>query len=114
MTTSGAYAREDWSPLGKEVRRWETRTSAHPTMPSTSGSGRPISEVRLDEDFASEAGYSRPQFLRKPPMGEERDPPVIKEHHVCGVVDEWGENAGRWGKGSKAFEPPRKKVKDGE
>ena len=83
-------------------------------MPSTSGSGRPISEVRLDEDFASEAGYSRPQFLRQPPMGEERDPPVIKEHHVWGVVDEWGENAGRWGKGSKAFEPPRKKVKDGE
>jgi protein AFG1 len=58
----------------------------------------------IDDDYAAEAGYSRPQFLRQPPANEERNPPVIKEHHVWGVVDEWGDNVGRWGKGAKAFD----------
>jgi hypothetical protein len=28
---------------------------------------------------------------------------VIKEQHVWGVANEWGEKAGKWGQGAKAF-----------
>ena len=102
MTTSPTYAKEDWTPLTREARRWETGVSSVSSPPYSSGPG-PRSSAKADDEYAVEAGYSRPQFARRPPADEERTPPVIKEHHVWGVVDEWGNRAGRWGKGAKAF-----------
>ncbi len=103
MTTSPSYAKEEWMPLSKEARRWEVGRSEL-SLPSASGPGPRTPGLTAGEDFAAEAGYSRPEFLRQPLPSEERDPPVIKEHHVWGVVDEWGDKAGRWGQGVKAFE----------
>jgi protein AFG1 len=95
----------------------------------------------LSDDLAVEAGYSRPGRLTPPPtsnpgtavpsrsaspkstdervtdhpkLGPTRhSPPVIKEQHVWGVADEWGDKAGKWGKGTDAFNADGSK-RDGE
>ena len=99
-------------PLTKEARRWEAGAASISSMPLASGPGPRSTEQKAGDDYADEAGYSRPRFLRQPPRNEDRNPPIIQEHHVWGVTDEWGGKAGRWGKGAKAFEgddPDRKK-----
>lgn len=126
MTTSSTHARETWLPLAIEGRIWESKITAPPpsprkTLPSVKGgsdTGLPAAETG---DYATEAAYSRPGRLtpRRPEEGFSEDKrlteaarlrlggtdgaPVIKEKHVWGVVDEWGEKAGKWGKGTKAF-----------
>ena len=102
MTTSSSYTKQDWIPLSKDSRRWEAGRSLLPTSPSLSGPG-PLVSLSEQEDFATEAGYSRPQFLQRPVSDNERDPPMIKEHHVWGVQDDWGPKSGKWGQGAKAF-----------
>ena len=85
----------------------------------------------LSDDLAVEAGYSRPgrltpqsssnpgtpvpsrsaspkstdeRVIDHPTRGPTRhSPPVIKEQHVWGVADEWGNKAGKWGQGTEAF-----------
>lgn len=104
MTTSPTYPQEEWLPLGLEGRTWEsatpTSTSSHRTFPRNN--------VKA-EDFGVEAGYSRPQRMtpiithQNEGAGPRHDPPIIKEEHVWGVAEEWGEKAGNWGKGSKAY-----------
>lgn len=108
MTTSPTYPNEEWLPLGAEGRTWEGVISgSSPSKPFRA------SVTASEEDFAVEAGYSRPQRLteRQEPVithqnegaGPRHDPPIIKEEHVWGVADEWGEKAGKWGKGPKAY-----------
>jgi protein AFG1 len=53
---------------------------------------------RDSNDFADEAGYSRPETLR-PKVA--RDPPKISEDHMWGVREDWGKKAGEWGQGVK-------------
>ena len=119
MTTSTTYASQAWLPLAPEGRIWESKIGTAPLARSKSGgytgalAGMPVDE---DEgDFATEAAYSRPGLLAKPATEEEMirvvreqtgprgNPPIIGEKHVWGVVDGWGEKAGKWGKGSKVF-----------
>ncbi|WWC65826.1 uncharacterized protein I303_108448 [Kwoniella dejecticola CBS 10117] len=105
MTTSPTYAKEEWLPLDLASRTWER--SKNPTTArrayrrSTSDPSADSTRLKLD-DFATEAGYSRPGKLESS-VTERKSPPVIKEQHVWGVVDEWGEKAGKWGKGTKAY-----------
>lgn len=133
MTTSPTYARETWLPLAIEGRIWESKITAPPPLPKTShATQKGRSDTGLpgnSGDYATEAAYSRPGLLadkakqERPEEGfsEDKRPavarlrlggtdgaPVIKEKHVWGVVDEWGEKAGKWGKGSKAFESEKK------
>ena len=37
--------------------------------------------------------------------GPRENAPIIKEQHMWGVEDTWGEKAGRWGKGARAYAP---------
>ena len=98
--------------------------SATPATPLTQG--RAVSEQEAAQagegDFATEAAYSRPGLLQRPAaepsasveghsetasarsVGPRGNAPVIGEKHVWGVVDGWGEKAGKWGKGPKAFD----------
>ncbi|ORY34742.1 AFG1-like ATPase-domain-containing protein [Naematelia encephala] len=120
MTTSPTYAKEAWMPLDQAGRAWEGKRqmTATPTLttpsPSTISqlaspnpsivSPSPGATLKEDEsdDFAAEAGYSRPSRIR-PNDPEDKGAPVISEHHVWGVTEEWGDKAGKWGKGAKAF-----------
>lgn len=122
MTTSPGYQSEQWTPLDQSGRTWETKLSVSTPRTTT----RPVQDrprsKGANDDLAIEAGYSRPGRLTSPPptssmvnhtdervidhpsKGASRyKPPVIKEQHVWGVADEWGEKAGKWGAGSKAF-----------
>ncbi|WWC92798.1 uncharacterized protein L201_007757 [Kwoniella dendrophila CBS 6074] len=102
MTTSPTYIVEEWLPLDLESRTWEkskNQTTARSTQRRLA-TGL-ASSVGLSDDLAVEAGYSRPDKLD--PEAKARKAPVIKEQHMWGVVDEWGEKAGKWGKGAKAY-----------
>ncbi|WWC95825.1 hypothetical protein V866_002691 [Kwoniella sp. B9012] len=105
MTTSPTYAAEEWLPLDKEARTWENSknpTTAHSTVRRAS-TGLGSAEKAMD-DLAVEAGHSRPGKLEKTEAKARKPAPQIKEQHMWGVVDEWGEKAGKWGKGVKAYE----------
>ncbi|OCF73208.1 AFG1-family ATPase [Kwoniella mangroviensis CBS 8886] len=105
MTTSPTYAAEEWLPLDEEARTWENSknpTTAHSTVRRAS-LGLGSAEKAID-DLAVEAGYSRPEKLEKPDVKARKPAPKIKEQHMWGVVDEWGEKAGKWGKGVKGYE----------
>ena len=121
MTTSPSYAQEAWIPVTSDVRIWESSLSpaAKTPPPKSSPSSKSPKPDELEQgDFASEAGYSRPGLLQKPAEADQAaDPaaaarhqlgsrvgaPVIQEKHMWGVVEGWGEKAGKWGKGAKAF-----------
>lgn len=114
MTNSPNYARETWIPLAPEGRIWET--VAPPTLPHKTKTRRQVSKAKKEGDFAREAAYSRPglltakvgdqvedpETLRNHKSGSREGAPIISEKHMWGVVDEWGEKAGKWGKGVKA------------
>jgi protein AFG1 len=110
MTTSPTYPNETWLPLGAEGRTWES------IIPSSSSSTKAFpNEATLSSgDFAVEAGYSRPQRLtpgithQNQGAGPRHDPPIIKEEHVWGVADEWGDKAGKWGKGPRVYKNGKK------
>ncbi|KZT22234.1 hypothetical protein NEOLEDRAFT_1072044 [Neolentinus lepideus HHB14362 ss-1] len=94
--TSPSYAREEkWAPLPLGVRKWES-----PSMPSGEASpyrpSSPYIALAQQDDFSSEAEYSRP--VRERPHA-----PRLKEEHVWGVREDWGEKAREWGKGAQAY-----------
>ena len=106
MTTSRRYFEEKWIPLDMTARTWEQhhvpQTDIHnsPTTPRRKQAHAPAEQ---DEDFAVEAGYSRPHLLQ-PRVIDMDEKPIISEKHVWGMVDGWGPKAGKWGKGAKAHE----------
>lgn len=114
MTTSPTYARETWIPLDAQMRSWEQPSATTvPPLPTgkvragttTRGAAAAVSSSRgQTEDFADEARYSRPLRMAQATEANPREPPVIQEQHVWGVVEEWGPKAGRWGKGAKAYD----------
>lgn len=140
MTNSASYAKEAWIPLDVSARVWDRRTSSGPARPLAQSlgtgrrSGSDATEVLPSDDFAAEAGYSRPNRLAatvtsnqqqqqqhqdrliEQPDGEMKrmTQPQIKEQHMWGVADEWGNKAGQWGKGAKAFEGSDRGEKKGK
>nr|XP_031857709.1 uncharacterized protein CI109_006869 [Kwoniella shandongensis]KAA5524781.1 hypothetical protein CI109_006869 [Kwoniella shandongensis] len=104
MTTSSTYAKEDWLPLDVKLRSWETPVDQLAQSKPTK-TFRNITRIdAANDDFASEAGYSRTEVKKNGSTQELRNPPKLKEQHVWGVADEWGEKAGKWGKGVRAFD----------
>lgn len=119
MTTSPTYPNEEWLPLPVEARTWEGKLSSSKAASLRSKVTPPLAEG----DFAVEAAYSRPHRLTNSPIpegqdpvithrnrgaGPRHDPPQIKAEHVWGVAEEWGEKAGEWGKGPRAYKPGKK------
>ncbi|ORX37709.1 AFG1-like ATPase-domain-containing protein [Kockovaella imperatae] len=97
MTTSPTYFEENWLPLDASARTWETASGKESIR---------VHQRNLpdnDDDFATEAGYSRPERLHPRAEDLPDGKPVISEKHVWGVADGWGPKAGKWGKGSKWF-----------
>jgi protein AFG1 len=117
MTTSPTYAREEWIPLGIEGRGWELSSARDASSQQTPHRAVWPTEkthpAPADDDFAAEAEYSRPLGSRVPGSagGPREDAPVIREQHVWGVAEEWGEKAGQCGQGAKAFELKREAKK---
>ena len=62
-----------------------------------------FSSPRASEDFADEAGYSRPDKLSALEDRMSKGPPKIGEQHAWGMAEGWGKKAGRWGLGAKIF-----------
>ncbi|KAG7098402.1 hypothetical protein E1B28_000361 [Marasmius oreades] len=87
MTSSGYNRDEEWSPLPLDSRQWE-QTRVQPTR----------------TDITNVANYHReaPQDSQVP--RDLKPPPILYDHHVWGVRDDWGKRAGKWGKGAKAYE----------
>ncbi|WVR08057.1 hypothetical protein IAU60_005103 [Kwoniella sp. DSM 27419] len=116
MTTSPIYAEEEWLPLDLQVRSWEgaagsARTSMRRKGKAASTSSPSQVKAKTPDELAVEAGYSRPDRLNTTPR--QGPAPIIKEHHVWGVADEWGEKTGKWGQGVKAFENGKGKAGNG-
>lgn len=122
MTSSPSYAVEEWVPLEPTLRSWEGRPhlpgSASKTYKqlAASPSYEIDDEAKIDIDSGVVIGGSgsyhhkvnneseeRKKLFRKD--GDRIPPTPINEQHIWGVVDEWGEKAGRWGRGVKAFSP---------
>ncbi|KAK4688538.1 hypothetical protein P7C73_g1566, partial [Tremellales sp. Uapishka_1] len=110
MTTSASYNQEAWIPLDISTREWERQAKSKPiNQPFPPNSYRTTSSFSTigaqtrdkgTDDFADEAGYSRPVNMGG---GPRRNPPIIGEHHAWGVTEEWPEKVGKWGKGPKVF-----------
>jgi protein AFG1 len=94
--TSAGYARDTtWTPLPSDARKWESSdtmfapSAARPPPPDMADAG---------PDYAAEAAF---EGGRAPPRPEA---PILREHHVWGVREDWGRKAGAWGKGAKVYD----------
>ena len=98
MTTSPSYFKEKWIPLDPSARSWE-----QVGIDQTTSLASPLTVLKedADDDFAVEAGYSRPGRLQSE---AQEDRPMISEKHFWGMVEGWGPKAGAWGKGAKVFD----------
>ncbi|KAE9403891.1 hypothetical protein BT96DRAFT_955819 [Gymnopus androsaceus JB14] len=93
--TSPSYNREEvWTPLPLSSRKWEISNALDRTSRSKF--------LLENDDFAIEAAYALKSHDRHLPR-EARPAPRLREHHVWGVREDWGEGAGKWGKGAKAY-----------
>ncbi|EKM54629.1 uncharacterized protein PHACADRAFT_29830 [Phanerochaete carnosa HHB-10118-sp] len=100
MTSEAYAAQEHWMPLPASQRKWEQPSNVgverqgHSAATSAPG-------VRSDPDFAEEAAHDPEHFdLRQRP-----EAPRLRDEHVWGVRDDWGERAKAWGRGTKAHKP---------
>ncbi|KAE8542517.1 hypothetical protein D1P53_001296 [Cryptococcus gattii VGV] len=121
MTSSPSYAAEEWAPLEPTLRSWEDLPHLPGDAAKTykqlaeSSSYEVDDEANIDRDsyFVTEECDSnrhqisnegeRKKLFKKD--GDRRPPTPINEQHIWGVVDEWGEKAGRWGRGVRVFSP---------
>ncbi|EAL20923.1 hypothetical protein CNBE2840 [Cryptococcus deneoformans B-3501A] len=122
MTSSPSYAVEEWAPLEPTLRSWEGRP--HPPggasktykqlAPSPSYEVEDETNINIDSRVVIERcdSYHHPinneseerkKLFKKD--GDRKPPTPIHEQHIWGVVDQWGEKAGRWGRGVRAFSP---------
>lgn len=106
------WATAKHSPLPENWRTWERafvpqRTPKRP-LRSTLGPEKPDPEAQIHEltpekirvKFAEGSpGYQHEQQQKKLSK-----PPKISSHHIWGVVESWGQKAGRWGRGAAAYE----------
>lgn len=97
MTSEGYGRDETWAPLPASARKWESglTDTAAPVDPSTDRP-EPLQYASQDDDFASEAAYVGPV-----PRDSRPSAPRFREEHIWGVREDWGEQAKKWGQGSK-------------
>ncbi|KAF7315792.1 Mitochondrial ATPase [Mycena indigotica] len=95
MTGAEYWRSAQWSPLAVTDRAWEGRGHG-----STPARNRSSTAIQNDDDFASEANYAdvAASRLMRP------EAPRLKEEHMWGVRDDWGDGAKSWGRGVKAYE----------
>ncbi|KAK7053155.1 hypothetical protein VNI00_003774 [Paramarasmius palmivorus] len=96
--SSVSYNRDEtWTPLPLGLRKWENLQRTEPAQ--TFYRSKPPQTTKVDDDFASEAAYEARDLPK-----DLRPPPKLRDHHVWGVRDDWGEGAGNWGKGTKVYD----------
>ena len=102
--TSGAYAEaQQWHPIPPEQRKWESSQQpiqAEQAPPSwdTIHTCSSAQDQTLEGDTSEHAAAER----ERPPA------PRLKEDHIWGVREDWGERAGTWGKGAAVFQERNK------
>ena len=97
-------------PLPATARTWE-RSSASadksPTIASQPSDRAGGVEVGGLSDIEVGAIKPKTRVPKIDPMADidpyALDPPILSNAHAWGVVSTWGEKAGRWGRGAKAF-----------
>ena len=122
MTSEGYEREEQWSPLPLTDRKWEQPASASASARASVSSSPPLrayspstpkttstQRLRLRDDrhrahhhdFAEEAAFERQEHV-DPSLRPEA--PRLRDEHVWGVRDDWGERAKAWGRGAKVYE----------
>ncbi|EPQ56947.1 hypothetical protein GLOTRDRAFT_37622 [Gloeophyllum trabeum ATCC 11539] len=97
--TSASYAREErWAPLPLSARKWEDTAAGPDNRASVGTRASPRPSLHVQDDFAGEAAYERTMAMRERPSA-----PRMKEEHVWGVREDWGEKASEWGRGVAAY-----------
>lgn len=104
MTSEGYAKQERWTPLPADERKWERPSSvgAVPRGRAAAASAPATPKAGNDPDFAEEAAYDRGHFDPR----QRPEAPRLRDEHIWGVRDDWGERANAWGRGAKAHEPP--------
>lgn len=101
--TSESYRREErWTPLPDTARKWE-RSSAVDAL-TTSANAVPRNETTfggISSDFAEEAAYENRGSVY---VSQRPEAPRLREEHIWGVREDWGERSGRWGHGAAAYD----------
>ncbi|KAL5485156.1 hypothetical protein ACEPAI_7798 [Sanghuangporus weigelae] len=118
--TSERYAKDDrWDPLSSNRRKWEsisTEPISSNVLPiSTSEVVREdfrVGRYVLDEgsfsnDFAVEA-TGEGEVRSQQAVCDRPSAPRLAENHFWGVREDWGDKAGRWGKGATAFDAEKR------
>lgn len=107
--TSPSYDREEvWAPLPLSSRRWESSNVSNSHNRNRSHSGFKSNLLPENGDFAIEASFefevhSKSDSAKRTLPREQRPAPRLREHHVWGVREDWGDGAGKWGKGAKVY-----------
>ncbi|KAL5528379.1 hypothetical protein ACEPAF_7515 [Sanghuangporus sanghuang] len=114
--TSEHYAKDNqWDPLTSNRRKWE-RINTEPipsnvlpiSVRQVVKEGFRVGRYVLDEgsfanDFAAEA-TGEGEVRSQQAVGDRPSAPRLAENHFWGVREDWGDKAGRWGKGAAAFD----------
>lgn len=117
--TSEGYARDErWVPLPDAERKWERPAPAGSARLKNAftphdTNGAPPSRLSMSRpdprglhasssDFAAEAALADASATAHPAARPEA--PRLREEHVWGVRDDWGERAKTWGRGARAHE----------
>ncbi|KAL5523830.1 hypothetical protein ACEPAG_8003 [Sanghuangporus baumii] len=118
--TSERYAKDDrWDPLTSNRRKWESISSepipsnvlpisASEIVKEDSRVGRyALDEGSFSSDFAAEA-TGEGEVRSQQAIGDRPSAPRLAENHFWGVREDWGDKAGRWGKGAAAFDAQKR------
>ncbi|KDQ57396.1 hypothetical protein JAAARDRAFT_78605 [Jaapia argillacea MUCL 33604] len=89
--TSRTYALEErWTPLPFDMRKWESSSTLGYERGTVGYEGKSSSQVGVE--LNEKEGETL--VVERPPA------PKLKEDHVWGVREDWGEKAKMWGKGA--------------
>jgi peroxisome-assembly ATPase len=109
--TSESYGREErWTPLPHAARKWEGL--GNPDALPTSEDTIPLGKVAFEDtsyDFAEEAAYENQVSAN---VSQRPEAPRLREEHIWGVREDWGERSGLWGQGAAAHGSSRRRPRN--
>ena len=94
MTSERYAATAQWSPIPAEHRKWEGYGYSRHRH-------RPVGEVASVDLQHPYHGSSSGSVVKERPGPAA---PRLRDEHIWGVRDDWGDKAGEWGKGVKVYE----------
>ncbi len=101
--TSESYGKEEqWNPLPDAARKWErSSVSSNTTFgrPTTDASSMVRQAIDVQDDFTGEASYANSDRID---TTQRPEAPQLREEHIWGVREDWGKQAGAWGRGAAA------------